>query len=96
MKDVRKSIHALIVEYNENRGFYGKVFHHKETLEDYQLLYPAWDERTNEKLAVYCLCAMSRLKFTMPFAEFLETFDEGAYLQIQAMKEAQNADKAGK
>lgn len=91
MPDHRKSIHALISEYNEDREMYGAMFHHRDTGEDYQLLFPAWNEETNEKEAVYCLSAMTRLKFTMPFAEFKEKFVAGSRIALLEAEKARSA-----
>jgi hypothetical protein len=77
MTDSRKSIHQLKVEHDEDRRLYGRSFVHNATGEDYHLLFCAFDEATNEKLAVYGLSAMPWMKFTRPFAEFKERFTEG-------------------
>lgn len=77
-EDIRKSIHVLKGEYDEDRELYGKPFHHHRTKEDYQLLFPVWDEHSNAKQAVYCLSAMPWLKFVRPFEEFKTSFIEGS------------------
>ena len=77
MSDNRKSIHQLKVEHDEDRHLYGRSFMHNASGEDYQLLFCAFDEATNEKQAVYVLSAIPWMKFTRPFAEFKERFTEG-------------------
>jgi len=77
MPQKRKSIAALKAEYDEDRELYGQPHVHNKTGEDYQLLYPTWDEETNEKQAVYVLSAMSWLKFTRNFEEFKTKFTPG-------------------
>lgn len=77
MTEHRKSIHQLKKEHDEDRKLYGKPFVHRGSGEDYQLLFCAFSESTNEKIAVYCLSAMPWLKFTRPFTEFTERFREG-------------------
>jgi len=78
MTDTRKTPDALKREYDGDREMYGKTFHHRKTQEDYQLLFPAFHESTNEKLAVYCLCSQSWSKFICPFDKFIESFIEGS------------------
>lgn len=73
----RKSLQQMKSEYDEDRHLYGKVFHHYKSGDDYQLLFPVWSEETNEKMAVFVLCAMSWLKFVRPFEEFKASFIEG-------------------
>lgn len=77
MSDHRKSIHQLKVEHDEDRELYGKPFVHRGSGEEYQLLFCAFDEASNQKIAVYVLCALPWLKFTRPFTEFKERFTEG-------------------
>ena len=77
MTDKRKSIAELKAEYDEDRHLYGKPFYHNKSREDYQLLFPAWDEQSNEKQAVYVLSSMPWLKFTRPFDEFKLKFTQG-------------------
>lgn len=75
--DQRKSIERLLAEHNEHRRLVGKNFVHRISGDSYQLLALAHTESGNELVAVYCLNAMSRLKFTRPIAEFLDRFEEG-------------------
>lgn len=77
MSDHRKSIHQLKQEYDEDFSLHGKPFIHIGTGEDYQLLFCAFGEVTNEKLAVYCLSAMTWMKYVMPFEDFKEKFKQG-------------------
>lgn len=82
---VRKSIPVLIAEYDEDRKMYGKTFHHYRTKDDYQLLFPVWQEETNEKMFVYCMSAMPKLKFVRPVAEFKKSFIEGPYAEVSRL-----------
>lgn len=75
--DQRKSIERLLAEHNEHRRLVGKNFVHRGSGDSYQLLALAHTESGNELVAVYCLNAMSRLKFTRPMTEFLDRFEEG-------------------
>lgn len=86
MADTRKSLQRMKAEYDQDRHLYGKVFHHYKNGDDYQLLYPAWSEDANEKMAVFVLCAMPWLKFTRPFAVFKETFVEGPAVTAEREK----------
>ena len=75
--DQRKSIERLLSEHNEHRRLVGKNFVHCASGDSYQLLALAHTESGNDLVAVYCLNAMSRLKFTLPITEFLDRFEEG-------------------
>jgi hypothetical protein len=77
MSNTRKSLQKLKEEHDEDRKNYGKIFRHIKSGDTYQLLFPAFDEATNEKLAIYVLVAMPWLKFTRPMTEFLEKFEPG-------------------
>lgn len=79
--DNRKSIAALKAEHDIYRPINGKIFNHTKSGEEYQLLFTAFNESTNEIEAVYCLCAMTWLKFTRPIGEFLEKFEMGHNLK---------------
>lgn len=81
MSDNRKSIAILKSEVDTFRQYQGKIFNHSKSGEEYQLLFCAFDEATNEIQAVYCLCAMSWLKFTRPMSQFLEKFELGHNLK---------------
>ena len=87
----RKTLQQIKSEYDQDRKLYGKVFHHYKSGDDYQLLYPSWHEETNEKMAVYVLCAMSWLKFTRPFEEFKAKFIEGPRVAVEAAREKTEA-----
>lgn len=86
MSDHRKSIHQLKVEHDQDRELYGKPFVHRGSGEGYQLLFCAFDEGTNQKMAVYCLSAMPWLKFTRPFTEFVERFTQGHAHEMEEKK----------
>lgn len=73
----RKSIASLKAEHDIYRKYHNKTFTHTKSGEEYQFLFTCFDEATNEIQAVYCLCAMTWLKFTRPIGEFLEKFEEG-------------------
>ncbi|MEV5033661.1 hypothetical protein MRBLMC3_002898 [Sphingobium sp. LMC3-1-1.1] len=75
--DQRKSMERLLAEHEEHRKLVGKNFVHRGSGDSYQLLALAHTESGNELVAVYCLNALSRLKFTRPIAEFLDRFEEG-------------------
>lgn len=75
--DQRKSIEQLLADYREHQRLVGKNFVHRSSGDSYQLLALAHTESGNELVAVYCLNALSRLKFTRPMAEFLDRFEEG-------------------
>jgi hypothetical protein len=77
MTDNRKSIAILKSEVDTYKQYQNKIFNHTKSGEEYQLLFCAFDESTNQILAVYCLCAMSWLKFVRPMGEFLEKFELG-------------------
>jgi hypothetical protein len=77
---VRKSLQQMKAEHDQDRQLIGKTFHHYKTGDDYQLLFATWDEETNEKQAVYVLCAMPWLKFNRPFEDFKARFIEGTGL----------------
>ena len=85
---IRKTIPQLKAEYDRDRHMYGKVFHHWKSGDDYQLLFPIFNEETNEKKAVFCMCAMPWLKFERPFEKFKETFIEGPHDAAQAREKA--------
>ncbi|UZW55534.1 hypothetical protein NUH86_01645 [Sphingobium sp. JS3065] len=73
----RKSMEQLLADYREHQRLVGKNFIHRGSGASYQLLALAHTESGNDLVAVYCLNAMSRLKFTRPIAEFLDRFEEG-------------------
>lgn len=77
MTQQRKSIAALKAEYDQYRPLHGKPFMHTKSGEDYQFLFTSFNEETNQIEVVYCLSAMTWLKFTRPVEEFLEKFTEG-------------------
>ena len=79
MTDIRKTIDQLKTEHDEDRKMYGRVFHHKRSKENYQLIFCAFSECGNIKQAVYVLCSMPWLKFVRPFDEFKDSFEEGPY-----------------
>ncbi len=66
---VRKPLDKLISELESAREHVGKTYVHLKSRQGFQLLFVAFDGRTNEMLAVYCLLAYTRLKFTMPLPE---------------------------
>lgn len=74
---IRKPLDQLISELESVREACGKTYLHRKSGQSFQLLFAAFDERTNELLAVYCLIAYPRLKFTRPMAEFHEKFEAG-------------------
>lgn len=76
MKDVRKTISQMIGELNAVRKASHKVFKHKKSGEAYQLINMAFDEETNELMAVYCIVAMPQIKFVRPMSIFLEKFEQ--------------------
>ncbi len=88
---VRKTLQQMKSEYDRDREMYGKVFHHYKTGDDYQLLFPVWNEETNDKEAVYVLCAMPWLKFQRPFDEFKSKFIEGPKLSASPEGKAKAA-----
>lgn len=75
--DQRKSMEQLLADYRAHQHMVGKNFVHVSSGDSYQLLALAHTESGNELVAVYCLNALSRLKFTRPIAEFLDRFEEG-------------------
>lgn len=75
--DQRKSIEQLLADYRVHQHMVGKNFVHRSSGDSYQLLALAHTESGNELVAVYCLNALSRLKFTRPIAEFLDKFEPG-------------------
>jgi len=75
-KDVRKSLPTLKAEVDEYKKMAGKTFIHTKSGEAYQLLFFAFEEGSNDLVAVYVLCAMPWLKFTRPVAQFIEKFEE--------------------
>lgn len=73
----RKSIDIMVRELNAVREYDGKNFRHIKSGANYQLMFCCFSERTNELKAVFCLLSMPRLKFEMPMALFLESFEPG-------------------
>lgn len=72
----KKPIEQLVAEHAEFTKYVGKIFVHHKSQQTYQLLFTAHDTESQELMAVYCLCAMTKLKFTRSMAEFLEKFEE--------------------
>jgi len=72
--DVRKSVSALYHELDDARPYDRKTFLHIKR-DEYQLLFVAFDERTNDAMAVFSMCTLPRLKFTMPLPKFLARFE---------------------
>lgn len=73
----KKPLEQLIAEHKEYRKLIGKNFTHVKSGQSYQLLMTVHDTETQELMAVYCLNAMSQMKFTRRMGEFLEKFEEG-------------------
>lgn len=73
----RKPLEQLLAELAEIRPHVGRPFVHAKSGQTFQLLFGAFDEHSNEFLAVYCLLAHPALKFTRPMSEFLEKFEPG-------------------
>lgn len=73
--DVRKSLPQLIEELDEHRQMDGKRYKHKKSGDKFILMFAAFDEHTNDKLAVYCVAAFSRAKFVCPMDHFIESFE---------------------
>lgn len=73
----KKPLEQLMMEHNEHRKLVNKNFIHKSTGQSYQLIFTAHNTETQELMAVYCLNAMTQLKFTRSMTEFLEKFEEG-------------------
>ena len=76
MTDVRKTFPQLKTEMDSWRRMYNRTFVHNNTKDQYQLLFVAFDEHTNECQAVYCVCAAPWLKFVRPISEFAEKFTD--------------------
>lgn len=73
----KKPLEQLLAEHQQHRKLIGKNFTHIKSGQSYQLMMTAHDTETQELMAVYCLNAMSQMKFTWKMAEFLEKFEEG-------------------
>lgn len=76
MVDTRKSLPTLKAEVDEYRELVGKTFCHTKSGENYQLLFLAFEESTNDLVAIYVMSAMPWLKFTRPVDQFIEKFEE--------------------
>lgn len=72
----KKPLEQLIAEHDSVRKMVGKIYRHAKSGQDYQLLMTCHDTETQELMAVYCLTAFSRLKFTRPMSQFVEKFEE--------------------
>lgn len=72
----RLSTAELKALYDRYRRLCGKPFVHTKTGEHYQVLYPSFDESTNEVYIVYCLSSMTWMKFHRKVDEFLQKFEE--------------------
>lgn len=74
--DTRKSLEILMREVNEAKRWVSRTYRHRASGDIYCLLMLAFNERTNETKAVYCLAAMPALKFERPWPEFMASFEE--------------------
>ena len=75
MNPEKKPLEQLVSEHEKYRKLVGKIFSHLKSGQEYQLITTAHDTETQEIVGVYCLCAMSKLKFTRPMIQFLEKFE---------------------
>lgn len=75
----RKPLEQLIGEYREYEPMLFKCYQHIKSGSIYQVLALAHTEAENTLVVVYCLCAMSKLKFTRPVGEFCEKFKPMEY-----------------